>query len=59
MHTYDCNHLLRVFWSILSIEYGEYGSSPRYGWLESENVGLFLDKFKECLESFDLEVEEA
>ena len=47
---YDCNHFMRVFWSILVIEYGDYGTSPRFGWLDRENVDLFLDEFQESLE---------
>ena len=49
---YECNHFMRVFWSILVIEYGDYGTSPRYGWLDSENVDLFLDDFKKGLEEY-------
>ena len=46
---YDHDHFLRVFWSILVIEYGDYGTSPRFGWLQKENVALFLEKFKNAL----------
>ena len=49
LNKYDCNHFMRVFWSILVIEYGDYGTSPRFGWLNSEDVDLFLDEFKESL----------
>ena len=48
LNNYQCNDLPRVFWSILVIEYGDYGSSPRYGWIEVENV----EKIIEEIESF-------
>lgn len=41
---YDCDHYLRVLWSVLVMEYGDYGTSPRFGWLESENVKELLDE---------------
>jgi len=41
----DCDTFLRVFWSILVLMYGEYGTSPRYGWVEDrKNATRFIDR---------------
>ena len=46
---YDCNHYLRVLWSVLVMEYGDYGTSPRFGWLESESVKNLSDEMDNWL----------
>lgn len=43
---YDHNHYLRVLWSVLVMEYGDYGTSPRFGWLEIENVKDLPDEIE-------------
>ena len=35
------NDLRSVFWQILVLKFGDYGTSPRYGW---------IDKIPECIE---------
>jgi hypothetical protein len=48
---YDCNHFLRVLWSILVIEYGDYGTSPRFGWIYTDTgVKEVLEEFYEYVE---------
>lgn len=34
----DCDLFPRVLWSMLVLMYGDYGTSPRYGWLRAENA---------------------
>jgi hypothetical protein len=29
----DCDNFIRVFWSVLVMAYGDYGTSPRFGWI--------------------------
>lgn len=43
----DCNDYIRVLWSVLVMEYGNYGTSPRYGWIENAND--FLPEFEAFL----------
>ena len=50
LEEYDCNHFLRVFWSILVIEYGDYGTSPRYGWLECDRVKYFIKDLHDTIQ---------
>ena len=40
---YSCDLFPRVFWSTLVMEYGEYGTSPRYGWITERNA--FIDEY--------------
>lgn len=30
----DCDHPIHILWSVLVLSHGNYGTSPRYGWLE-------------------------
>lgn len=30
----DCDHPLHILWSTMIMLHGNYGTSPRYGWLE-------------------------
>lgn len=46
---YDFNHYLRVLWSVLVMEYGDYGTSPRFGWLYIENVKTLSDEIDKWL----------
>lgn len=34
----DCDHIANTFWAILVLMYGDYGTSPRFGWIEKEGV---------------------
>jgi hypothetical protein len=51
LDVYHCNDLPRTFWSILVIEYGDYGTSPRYGWIEVENVERIIEEMESFYES--------
>lgn len=36
-----------IFWMMLVLQFGDYGTSPRYGWLEMNNktkIIAFIDK---------------
>ncbi len=37
----NCNDIRSVFWQILVLKFGDYGTSPQYGW---------INKVPECLE---------
>lgn len=43
----DCNNYPRVLWSYLVIAYGDYGTSPRFGWLMAENKDYILKMLQE------------
>ena len=36
----DCNKPDRILWSVLVMEYGDYGTSPRYGWIENKQKAV-------------------
>lgn len=39
---------LQIIWMYLVLSIGEYGTSPRFGWLtDMEAFGRFIDKLKE------------
>ncbi len=41
----DPDTFLRVIWSILVCMYGDYGTSPRFGWIwQHDSAIAFLDK---------------
>ena len=35
--------LLELFWMILVVQYGEYGTSPRSGWITNDKIGECID----------------
>ena len=37
----------RIFWSYLSMKYGDYGTSPRFGWIDNENKNTILEQLEE------------
>ena len=42
----------RILWSVLVYEFGDYGTSPRFGWIEDKEAALaafkeYLDEEKE------------
>lgn len=37
---YESQHQLQIIWMIGVLKFGDYGTSPRYGWI------LYTDKFK-------------
>lgn len=40
----DCDHIANVFWAVLVLMYGNYGTSPRFGWIEDANAAIeFVD----------------
>lgn len=48
----DFYYYMNVLWQICVLQWGEYGTSPRYGWLEIKNK-------KEILEFWESLYEEA
>ena len=38
-----------IFWSWLVLQYGEYGTSPRFGWIYAENARRLYSILGECL----------
>ena len=39
-----------IFWSWLVLQYGDYGTSPRFGWIYAENAKKILDIIEELLQ---------
>ena len=39
----DPNSLMGILWSILVVNFGDYGTSPRYGWIECEHLDECID----------------
>jgi hypothetical protein len=39
-----------IFWSWLVLQYGDYGTSPRYGWIYVENARKILEIIEEIYE---------
>lgn len=35
--TEDADNFINIIWQILVVVYGDYGSSPRWAWINSEN----------------------
>lgn len=47
---------LQVFWMICVLLFGEYGTSPRVGWIEEENIEsfkTFIDLVTRCRDGDD------
>ena len=38
----DCDYFMNILWQISVLTYGDYGTSPRFGWLEIENKEKIL-----------------
>lgn len=49
LRKYDCNDYIRVFWSVLVLLYGDYGTSPRFGWLNIEKENHIAEEIEEYL----------
>ena len=43
----------RILWSVLVMEYGDYGTSPRCGWIESRNRDAILEIFKKWIDELE------
>jgi len=39
----------RIVWSWLVLKYGDYGTSPRYGWILKENIKLIANQISEYI----------
>ena len=37
-----CDEYPRILWSCMVVEYGDFGTSPRFGWIDIENAGEIL-----------------
>lgn len=42
-HTYPMGEQEQIFWMLLVLLFGDYGTSPRSGWLEMEHKEEILD----------------
>lgn len=40
---YNEDEFPRIVWSLMVLMFGNYGTSPRYGWIEIENKDKALD----------------
>lgn len=47
----DCDSPERLLWSFLVYMFGDYGTSPRFGWLYKE--GTWIEAIKEWIEEID------
>ena len=43
----DCDGFMRVLWSMLVCMYGDYGTSPRTGWILAENKEKAVEFLKQ------------
>ena len=50
----DCNHYIRIVWSYMVLEYGDYGTSPRFGWI-NQPLDEILKEFEEVFETKEFE----
>lgn len=47
----DSDHQVHIFWSYLVMKFGNYGTSPRYGWLSIHNLRVYQqDTLKSMVE---------
>ena len=51
----DADHPIRILWSVLVVMYGDYGTSPRYGWLEAEHRDILIEIIKKLDDEGDEE----
>lgn len=42
-----------IFWSWLVLTFGDYGTSPRFGWIEPENVQYLIEVFEDFKKDCD------
>jgi len=52
--SYDFDKPDRILWSVLVMKYGDYGTSPRCGWIDVENKDTILEQFKEWMIDKDM-----
>lgn len=50
LDVYDHDNPIRIFWSVLVMLYGDYGTSPRFGWIEVANKQKCLNELKSWVE---------
>lgn len=46
---WDCNHPMRLLWSEFVLCYGDYGTSPRFGWIEDDKLEDAIKFIKEAV----------
>ena len=46
----DCDTYVNVIWQILVIMFGDYGTSPRYGWIDFDNKDDAVELLKKLVE---------
>lgn len=42
----DCDYFINILWQLTVMLYGDYGTSPRYGWLEGKNKEKILEMWE-------------
>lgn len=50
LEQYDSDNPARILWSVLVVMFGDFGTSPRYGWIETESKKKCLNELKSWLE---------
>lgn len=53
LEQYDNDNPARILWSVLVVMFGDYGTSPRYGWIENENKNKCLNELKSWISIHD------
>ena len=51
----DVDTYPRILWSVLVVAFGNYGSSPRFGWIESVRIAECVAALEEPIKDLDLE----
>ena len=50
----DCDYPMRLLWSTLVMKYGEYGTSPRYGWLLKDTKEECVKELQDFVNTYKL-----
>lgn len=46
----DCDYPMRLLWSTLVVRFGDYGTSPRFGWLLQETKDECVEELQDFLD---------
>lgn len=52
MSEYDIDHVTKKFWSVLVLMFGNYGTAPRCGWIEKENINEAIEFIDDILNAY-------
>lgn len=50
---YGIDEFCGIFWSWLVLTFGDYGTSPRFGWIDKENVQYLIEVFEDIKNDLD------